>query len=329
LGAYISSARTLIAATLYVQTQIKKSNSHSKLSDLINSKLGISANNELDEEDKKACFFSAKEFIESTNAFNNANNALKNAGRARFTIDEWSTFKTYLQIKSAQDPSPNYPITVISQKLFGEAFALTGVTAALIGTGVIRKSTNTLSAKIKLTALLGSTLLVFNIIGPSAVTYAPLIAEGVIGAVSYISLASFVGPGMRKVGQGVGFVIGRPLDLSCQLFYATCKAVHSHYYSSEINLITGHRIIDGVEVFKGMVLEALPSDQLPSDCKIINVNIEDGKIYIDDKLIEVSETEVILPQEIIDQLSREGKEIPLNDSSSNTQLELTENHFSV
>jgi hypothetical protein len=327
-GAHVTASRIMVAVALCIQSQIRKVNRHSELSELINEKLGIASNNLMDKEDKEVCLFGAKRLVESKDAFNEANAALTTAKRKPFTPREWDKFTTYLRErtneKPAHDPYADYPITNISQKLFGEVFAFAGVTAAIITTDALRKSTNGYSNRLKLGVLVGSTLIVCTVFGPSGAQYAPIVTDGLIAAVGYIGLSAIFSKGMRVVGQGVGFTVGYPLDLTCQLLYTTCKTVGVYCYPLEKNHITGMRIADGCPVSEGMVL--IPANKLPTEYQTVNVDIRDGQIFINGEQAPVTEAGIELSSGIIDHITKKG--IIYDSDSKENEIEIgTEGHF--
>ena len=308
LQANLTSARTMLAATLYVRSQISSSKRRSVLYRLLEDDLGITATNFLDEEDEEVCILAAKRLLTSSiSALDDANVALRKAGLKVLTEKEWNDFKEFVCSKSIKRVAPdlyvNYPITNVTQKLFGVAGAYTGATVGMLSGDVISHSTSALSTKAKFTALVGSTLLVFGSAGPAGVAlFAPAIAESLISAFCSISLAHILGVSMGLVGQGVGIGVGIPLDLAYRLIWSSCKTLGSYAYNAKKPLLTGTRITDGMTVFNGIALEATLLDKVPAEYKQVEVDIREGQLYINDVVVTVPETGIKLPIEVIELL---------------------------
>jgi hypothetical protein len=107
---------------------------------------------------------------------------------------------------------------------------------------------------------------------------------------------------MGIVGKGVGIGVGMPLDIAYKLLYATCAMVGAYVSSSSKPLLTGIRIKDGMTVFCGIAIEETSLENVSSKYKQVIVEIRDGKLYIDDQLVEVPETGIKLPKETIELL---------------------------
>ncbi|MDI1352308.1 MAG: type IV secretion protein Dot, partial [bacterium] len=229
--ANLTASRVMIAACLYVQSKIIRSKRNSTLYRLLEDDLGITTDNFLDNEDRSICFLAAKRIIMSSlSAFEDANIALKKAKKEPFSESDWDDFKTFLidvHISKIKDnPYLNYPVTSITQPLFGAVFAYTGASLGVLAGNSVSNSTKVLASKYQLTAYVGSTLLVFGSAGPAGVAlFAPVIAERLINAFCSISMAHILGMSMGIIGQGVGIGIGIPLDLAYQLLRKTCTSL--------------------------------------------------------------------------------------------------------
>lgn len=300
LEANLTSARVVLATVLYLQSQIGYSKRRSVLYRLLEDELGITSTNYLDDEDEEMCILAAKRIITSESFVEHANASLRDAQAAPITEKEWMDFKNFLLSKSPLkftiDPYVNYPITNVAQKLFGAAGAYAGATVGMLSGEMLSGSTKALSAKTQLTTLVGSTLLVFRSAGPAGVAlFAPAIAIRLIGAFCSISLAHILGMSMGIVGKGVGIGVGMPLDISYKLLSATCNIVCAHAISPTKSLISGIRIYDGMAVINGIAIEPTSIDAL-SKGATMTVDVREGKLYIDDKLIDVPETGIKLPE---------------------------------
>ncbi|RUR13364.1 type IV secretion protein Dot [Legionella sp. km772] len=333
LQASLTASRVMIAATLYIKHQISETyklrhpKGKSVLYSLIDEDLGINAQNYLDEEDEEVCILAAKRIMMSSiSALDDANEKLREAGLKGFTEKEWSDFHGFLSSRTiskvTKDPYANYPITNITQKLFGAAGAYTGATVGYISGDVMSHSTKALSTKTKFTALIGSTLLVFGSAGPAGVAlFAPAIAERLISAFCSISLAHILGVSMGLLGQGLGIVVGVPLDLAYKLIWTAAATVGTYSFSSKKPLLTGIRLADGMTVFCGVPLEATPTDKLPADYKQVLVDVRDGQLYINDKLVNVPETGKKLPEEVLKILEARLKDTPVTGDEEGVELD--------
>lgn len=304
LEANLTSARAILGTVLFIRSQIGSSKRKSVLFRLLEDELGITESNYLDEEDQEICILAAKRVITSESFLEQANTALRDAAVPPISEKEWSEFKEFLIANSSKrlttDPYSHYPITNVTQKLFGTAGAYAGATVGMLSGEVISNSTTALSSKAQLTTMVGSTLLVFHSAGPAGVAlFAPAIAARLISAFCSISLAHILGTSMGIIGKGVGIGVGMPLDISYKLLCATCNVVGTYVYSSAKPQISGLRIKDGMAVIGGVAIEVSTLESVSSKYKQVIVEIKDGKLYADGKLIEVPETGIQLPKETI------------------------------
>lgn len=333
LKASLTASRVMIAATLYIKHQIEKTykvrgaQGNSVLYDLINEDLGIINQNYLDEEDEAICIRAAQTLIMSSlTAIDDANAELRKAELTPFSEQEWSNFQKFLTSKKISglkdDPYTNYPITGITQKLFGAAGSYTGATVGYLSGDVISHSTSALSTKTKFTALIGGTLVVFGSAGPAGVALlAPAIAERLISAFCSISLAHILGISMGLLGQGLGIIVGIPLDLAYSLTWNACKTVGDYSFPSKKPLLTGIRLYDSMTVFCGVPLEATPADKLPADYKQVIVDVRDGQLYMDGKVVNVPETGMKLPKDVLSILETKLRKPSMTHSKEEIELE--------
>jgi hypothetical protein len=308
--ANLTASRVMIAACLYVQSQISKPKKHSVLYRFINHNLGVTEINYLDSEDKEICMLAANRVINSSLcALDQANAALKRARMTPFTEIEWQEFSSYLSEISinniSANPYTNYPITSITQPLFGKVFSYAGSTIGFLGGDVASQSTQLMSTKMQLTALIGSSLLMLGPTGPMGVAlFSQVIAGKLITSFCTISLANILGTVLGMVGQGVGMGVGLPLDAAYRLLWKACSLIGGYYGNHPNNSkLTGIRIGDGVTMIGGIAIEVTPIEDLPKGFEQKSIEIKnDGKIYIDGKLVEIPETGVQLPAEVIAEL---------------------------
>ncbi|MCL9682483.1 type IV secretion protein Dot [Legionella maioricensis] len=312
LQANITAWRVYLTACWYVQSQ---NNKNSKLSRIINEDLGITAENYPDDEDKENCYATAKRFVNTKNALEDANVALIKAKKRPFSEKDWSEFTQYLsafQVKKVSTNSyTNYPITSITQPLFSATFAYTGATVGLLSGDVLSKSTKGMAVKYQLTALIGSSLLLFGPTGPTGVAlFAPVIASKLITSFCSITLAHVLGATMGILGYGVGTMVGLPLDLAYHLLWKICAEVGGYYYpDSEKPTISGIRISDGVALVGGIAINITPVDQLAEIAhkkQIIELK-EDGSLHVDGKPVFTEKNGVQLPPMVIEELKEKLK----------------------
>jgi hypothetical protein len=310
--ANLTASRAMIAACLYITSQISRPKKNSALYCLLQQDLGITSENFLDEEDKEICFLAAKRLITSSiSALDEANAHLKKAGKPPITEKEWDDFKSFLckinVNKITANPYQNYPITSITQPLFGAAFAYAGASIGLLGGDMLSKSTKALTTKHKLTAAVGGTLLIIGSAGPAGVAlFAPVFAEHLINYFCSITLAHVVGISMGLLGQGVGIGIGVPLDLAYRFLWHSCVVIGGYNSTSKPILITGTRIADGVTVIHGIVIEATEINHLPEG-QTQTLEIKEGALYVNNKLLEAPKKGLTLPPEVLAELNAKLK----------------------
>ncbi|HAZ7573883.1 type IV secretion protein Dot [Legionella sp. PATHC032] len=333
--ANLTASRVVIAACLYIQSQISSPKSNSKLYNLINKDLGITDTNYLDDEDKEICFLAANRVINSSlSAFSDANAAIRKANvkdLPPFTEQEWSEFSKYVASvsikKVSTNPYKDYPITSITQPMFGAAFSYTGATIGYLGGDVISQSSKAMSTKLQITTMVGSTLLMLGTTGPMGVAlFSQVIASKLVTAFFSISLAHVLGTTMGILGQGVGMGIGLPLDYAYRLLWKASATI-INYYSNYPNTsqMTGIRIADGKSIINGIVIEYTPSSDLKTEEGQQTVEItEEGKLLINGKEVTIPDGGVQLPLELINelkaQLKLQEKKVSEEDSSTSTLL---------
>ncbi|KGP64194.1 type IV secretion protein Dot [Legionella norrlandica] len=327
--ANLTASRVVIAACLYIQLQISSPKNNSALYRLINKHLGITDLNYLDDEDKEMCFLAANRIINSSlSAFSDANAALRKENMKPFTEQEWSEFSKFVSNinikKVSSNPYINYPITSITQPLFGAAFSYTGATIGYLGGDVISQSSKAMSTKLQITTMVGSTLLMLGTTGPMGVAlFSQVIASKLVTAFFSISLGHVLGTAMGILGQGVGIGVGMPLDLAYRLLWKTSAAI-INYYSNYPNTsqMTGIRITDGKSVIGGIVIEYNPNSDIKAEEGQQSVEItEDGKLLINGKPVTIPDSGVQLPLELINELKEQLKlrEKTTDDEESSTK----------
>lgn len=313
---HISASRVMIAVCLYVQSQIINSKRHSVLYRLIEDNLGIDSENFLDDEDKETCFLTANRVINSSKIdLEKANCSLENEGLKPISEKEWKTFADFLDKKTEPlKPLPlesDYPITAITGPFFRMGLMYSGATAGMLLGDTISNASFVMGSKTKVTALIGTTLIVLGQAGPTGIAiFAPVVAGKLISAFCSISLAHVLGSTMGLVGQGIGTVVGIPLDVGCKLIKIMCGLIGSYCQKlPESPDVTGYRIADGMLVINGIALQILPENKIPENYvkQVIEIT-DDGKMYIDGILTTPPLSGIQLPKTIIEELKEHSKQ---------------------
>lgn len=310
LPATITAWRIYVIACLYIQSQ----NSSGELNTLIEHDLGITAENFLDQEDKDNFYATAARFINAPQALEDASKTLLQAKQRPFTELEWKDFSEYIAKFNVKKESTttytNYPITSITQPLFKSTFAYTGATIGLLSGDVISKSTKAMSLKYQLTAFIGGSLLLFGPAGPTSVAFiAPVVASKLITTFCSITLAHVLGVTMGIVGQGVGTIVGFPLDLACHVLWKLCTWIGNYCHTEpKQSVLTGMRLSDGATVICGVVVGLTSEEDIAKhDKKRIIELKDDGSMYVDGQPIITADKRVQLPDEVVEQLKEHLK----------------------
>lgn len=309
----IIAVRIMLAASLYVKDQINATyktggpQGRSILYTQINEALGIIENqNDLDEEDRQLCF-KAAQIICLRSDLSQINIKLKQAKVEPFSNSEWSNFTHYLErqlIQKVQNGT-DYPVTGITQQFFGSAGSCIGMTLGVIAGDVINRSNAALTPKTKYTAVIGSSVIAFNYVGPAAglALLTPVITEQIINTFFRVSLAYGLKLSMNILGQGIGIAVGVPLDLTWHAF----RALVHNSFASRKSLMTGIRLCDGTLVIEGVPLKERLENEFSANGKQINIEIREGKLYLDENLIDTSDTTPdVLLEKIINDLNNEA-----------------------
>lgn len=313
LQAYLTASRFMIAACLYVQSQISGSKRHSVLYRLIEDNLGITTENYLDEEDKEICFLAAKRMISSSpKVLDEANGHLSHKGIKMISEKEWRKFSEFINehCNTSEDQSiySQYPIASMVRPLFGAGFAYSGATIGLLLGDTISNASYIMGPKARLTAMVGTTLLVVGQSGPTSIAlFGPVIATKLLNSFCTISLAHILGKSMEMLGQGIGLGVGLPLDLAYKLIWRACALIGNYYTKQQQNPeLSGYRLTDGVMVIHGIVIQILPESQIPKAYKKQVIEIkEDNKMYIDGLLIEAPMADLECPNDVIEDIKKQ------------------------
>ncbi|VEB36493.1 hypothetical protein [Legionella cherrii] len=310
--AYIIAERFMIAACLFVQSQIGSSKRNSALYRIIEDNLGVTTENFMDDEDKETCYLTAERLLKTPSAFEHANIALGKDGHKPFTEKEWNEFAEFLKVmchkKEVPDQVKNFPVISFTQPLFGAAFSYVGATVGVVLAEGVSNSTTAISPRVQLTALVGSTLLIFSPAGTTGVAlFAPVIATRLLTSFCTISLAHLMGTAAGYLGQGVGIGIGFPFDAAYNLLWSVCSLISSYYSKiPELAPIDGIRIADGATIIAGIPVQLVPENALPEGCtkKIVEIT-EQGEIRIEGEEVKESQKPMQIPPEVIEELKKQ------------------------
>jgi hypothetical protein len=321
LQAQLMSSQIMIAACIYVQNEIGNSKDNSALYRLINTYLGVTAENFLDKKDKESCYQTAAKIINYSNAFNQINALMRSVKSMEFTEAEWEKFSTFIldEEKKRKTPPPTYnkyPVTTAIQPIFKDAFTYVGSTIGWVSAEAISNSSVIISPQLQLTGLIGSLLIMGPTAGPASVAFlAPMIASRLVSSFCTISMASILGKTMGQAGVGTSKLVGLPFDLFYNLL-RTMGSLIVDYSTKEPHLapITGIRIADGAGVIRGELIEKLQIT-------------ETGELSINDQLVPDPENKMALVIKELNEklaknsilhMSEEEENMPLVSEQDNT-----------
>lgn len=310
--AYIIAVRFMLAASLYIQNQIGSSKRNSALYRMIEDNFKITPENFLDDEDKETCYITADRLVKTPHALEHANAALIKDGINPFTEKEWKQFTDFLKEmchkKEDKDQFTKFPVISLTQPFFGTTFAYVGATMGVVLAEGVSNSTSAISPRVQLTALVGSTLLIFSPAGTTGVAlFAPVIATKLLNSFCTISLAHIIGTAAGYLGQGIGIGIGLPFDVAYNVLWSICSLIGNYYSKTpELAKIDGTRIVDGATIIAGIPIQLLPENTLPEGCtkKILEIT-EEGEIRIEGEEIKSSDKPMQIPPEVLDELKKQ------------------------
>lgn len=170
-------------------------------------------------------------------------------------------------------------------------------------------STSAITTRLQLTALVGSTLLIFSPAGTTGVAlFAPVIATKLLTSFCTISLAQLIGAAAGIIGQGVGIGVGIPFDLEYNLLWSVCSLINRYYNGKtpQFAAIDGIRIFDGAAIIAGVPIQLVPENSLPegSTKKILEIT-ERGEIHIEGEEVTTNDTTMQMPPEVLDELKKQ------------------------
>lgn len=265
----LNASRILVAACLYIQSQVSRPKNNSVLYRLINTNLGITEENYLDGDDELTCYFAVNQL---KSILTEKSSCL---GLKPITPPEWDAFFSFVKqkIEDRKQSNPDYPITSVTEPLFKAVGAYSGATVGVIVGDALTKSTTSMPVQYKLTTIIGSTMLVLGSAGPAGVAFiAPSAAAMVINTFCKISLAHLMSKSMGFLGQGIGKGIGFSLDVTCNTLINACNLIFHIVKKKSPSTITGIRITDGAVLVNGAILQLTPvNETTTTKLKVINI----------------------------------------------------------
>lgn len=275
---HILALRILMSVCFYTTSQIEgsysvRSGASSTLEKLIFEAMGVTPTNYIDSKTKDRCFLAAHQYLMKEDRLEIINAHLSSP----FDEKQWGEFLIFIARQYGALDSKyktNYPITSLMVPIVAKPLELAGYATGYVFGDMIGKSSELLSTRSTMTALLGSC--VFAVAGSGAslgvILFVPTCAGRILDTFCGISLAWLMGTALGLVGKGVGFGVGMSLDLSCKLLYNACDLLASlcrdHPKLTGTSLITGHRIIDGVEFIPKGYDEELATEFVPFPVEI-------------------------------------------------------------
>jgi hypothetical protein len=295
LHEYIIASRILIAAIIYIKSQISDTywtryrNNHSVLFSLLDETLALHKGNIIDEVTHDCIINTTKEFMQKK-IIVGSSDILTIELESLVSDPEWKDFTKFIENKQTRTQQTHYPITGVLMPLVAKPFEWAGIASGytlgeiVAGSTVIQRTvmpklTTTVSDAIFTAASLTGG----GPVGMGVMFLAPRSAALLLRRYSGVSLASILGYVMSLIGQGIGWAIGRPLDA---LFQLSCYALTSLFNQNDPTCpISGYNLVNGFYYFRGMKMEIIKDNAAENtQIKPIQLNfIQNGfQITIDD-----------------------------------------------
>jgi len=296
------AVRTTIAVCLYIKSQLSN---RSKLKELIDNKLGITANNTITDEDLRLCLEAANILIQQ-DLFGRMNEEFHKRGQSGLCEITWLNFSKYVRDQLAlPPPKPNtFPFASMGSYLVGQTGYYAGGAIGSICGGLL--SEQLVTSRIYLTTAVGTIALLINVSPAGAALIAPVAVHSFLTAFFRISLGHLTAIAGKILGQGVGGFAGFLLDATAWLFKETWESVQAFLYNQQNN-VTGYKISNGAYVCNGMELTGENQADMPvSDKKMIHIQIDidekgqakalmDGKPFVLDYPLQVKAATLLEP----------------------------------
>lgn len=312
--ANLNASRVMLAACIYVKSQISRPKANSALYRLINSNLGITGENVMDEEDKMICIQAAQKIM-GASLLADANALLRDEKCDLLSDTEWHEFREFLDASvkaNAANPYANYPVSSITGPLFQAGFAYAGTAIGyLIGTAAA-ESTHALRAKNQLTLGVASSLIFLRSTGPfGAALFAQVIAGKLFTTFSSVSMAHIMGTVFGILGRGVGVAVGLPLDVAYLALWKACTVINDYCKNNPdacANLLTGTRIHDGMHMIAGQEfsIKEMGAIKEESSSEPPVIEYQNGEILIPgEKPVPAIDWSQKLPPELVAELRKQ------------------------
>ncbi|KTD04336.1 hypothetical protein [Legionella feeleii] len=291
IQSFLTALHILMTACFYIKS---KTNSNYLttpiLSQLLDEAAEISPINLVDEKTRANCLLATKGYLET----NGPLKAVNTKTNSPFTELEWHDFLEFTKDQCAlldKKQVKNYPITSLLRPLIAQPLQILGWSVGYVMGDTI---SHIPPVRYALTAVLGGG--VYLTVGSSAsvcmIVLVPAVASRILDTFCGLSLAFVMGKSLRIVGEGVGFGIGIPLDIGCQLIGEAVSGITTLYHHSKsgeklsgISLVDGHLIQDGIDLVL-VNLSHIPA-QLTLEHKEHLTQCKTGEF-------EIGETEVIV-----------------------------------
>lgn len=296
------AVRTKIAVCIYIKSQLSN---RSKLKELIDNKLGITAYNTITDEDIRLCLEAANILIQQ-DLFGRMNEEFHKRGQSGLCETTWLNFSKYVRDQlTLPPPKPNaLPFASIGSYLMGQTGYYAGGAIGSICGGVL--SEQLVTSRLYLTTAVGTIALLINVSPVGAALIAPVAVHSFLTAFFRISLGHLTAIAGKMLGQSMGGFAGFLLDATAWLFKETWEMMQAFLYNQQHNL-TGYKISNGAYVCNGM---ELPGENKPdisvSDKKMIHIQIDidengqakalmDGKPFVLDYPLQMKAATLLEP----------------------------------
>jgi hypothetical protein len=318
-NANLMASRILIAAGLYIQSQV---NANSALRRLINECFGVTDANYLDEEDQKICYQTAAELINSPDALTHLNSELWTLSKRTFSKEEWEKFVTFIKKQELtimdHKPQNHYPVTTLIQPLFKSAFEYVGTTIGWVVAETVNSSSPILSPQVQLSSFTHSLVLgaSLGVVGSSGTAIlASAVGAKIVHNFCKTNLPNLSGTALGCVGKGTGLLLGLPFDLAYNFFRITKEMiVQCTKNTSDPLCLSGIQIADGVVVLRGnpMYFKLFPNIVLPQiENKSLQIT-KKGEIFM-----EKNQTNLKEPMDLVIEELKAKFAVPPNNTAPN------------
>lgn len=319
---YLTALRVLMTICFYIKSKISN---NCILDQLLNKAAGVSPTNPIDQETIANCLLAAKRYLKGERRLEAVNAKIQQP----FSEQEWQDLIKFVKDQCAlldKKQIKNYPITSIVKPLIAGPLELLGWSVGYVMGDTM---SHIPPVRYTLTAALGGGA--YLLVGSSAsvcmIILAPAVASRILDTFCGLTLAFVMGKSLKLVGEGVGFGIGMPLDISCQLIGETLSTLTTLYHYSKsgeklsgISLVDGHLIQDGIDLML-VNLSHLPA-QLTLEHKEHLTQFETGEFEIgeDEIIVTIGGKNTRVP--LVTELQTHLSITPIEEMAESTALQL-------